>query len=166
MPQQHTHNTTPFTTKQHPIILICDHITSPANIGGLFRICDAFGIAKLVFNHEIDLTSPRLKKTARNTFKNVVHQYEEHLNTYINALKDQGYQAVGLEITSNSIPIQSFVPQNDFKLALIIGGEQHGLSEKLLPLLDSCLHIEMFGHNSSMNVTQATAIALYELTKT
>ncbi|MDC8004166.1 TrmH family RNA methyltransferase [Aureisphaera galaxeae] len=166
MNTQHTHTTTPFSPTQHPIVVICNQVTGPANIGGLFRICDAFGIERLVFDHEIDLTSPRLRKTARNTFSTVNHSVEEDLPTYIATLKEQGYRAIGLEITSESRPIQSLEFEKGEKITLVIGGERLGISESVLNALDDCAHIEMFGANSSMNVTQATAVALFELTKT
>ncbi len=137
----------------------------PANIGGLFRICDAFGIEKLVFNTQVDVSSPRLKKTARSTYNDVFFEIQENLPTYIKTLKNNSYLVIGLEITSNSKPVQTQEIPEGSKVALVIGNEQHGLSEAVLQSLDSCVHIEMFGANSSMNVTQATAIALYELTK-
>ena len=46
-----------------------------------------------------------------------------------------------------------------------IGNERQGVSERILKQVQEVVHIEMFGKNSSMNVAQATAIALYELTK-
>jgi tRNA G18 (ribose-2'-O)-methylase SpoU len=46
-----------------------------------------------------------------------------------------------------------------------LGNERLGVSEQLLKQVQHTAHIEMFGANSSMNVAQATAIALYELTK-
>ena len=48
---------------------------------------------------------------------------------------------------------------------MVVGAERYGISENILNILDDCYHIEMYGQNSSMNVAQATSIALYELTK-
>ncbi|MEJ6791494.1 MAG: adenylyl-sulfate kinase, partial [Lacinutrix sp.] len=47
----------------------------------------------------------------------------------------------------------------------IIGDENFGISESILKQCDTTIHINMFGQNSSMNVVQATNIALYEITK-
>lgn len=47
----------------------------------------------------------------------------------------------------------------------VIGDEQLGISQSVLNELDHTIHIEMFGTNSSTNVTPAAAIALFELTK-
>ena len=50
-------------------------------------------------------------------------------------------------------------------IAIVIGDENFGVSESILKISDDIIHIDMYGHNSSMNVVQATNIALYELTK-
>ena len=49
-------------------------------------------------------------------------------------------------------------------IALIAGSEVSGISPELLEAAHQTAHIEMYGTNSSMNVVQATAIGLYELT--
>lgn len=166
MNQQHSHQTTPFSEKKHRLTLICDGVSSPANIGGLFRLCDAFGVEMLIFcNAEIDLSSPRLRKTARQTQLLVPYKETPDISNFITELKTENYHIIGLEITSESIPIQQLQLPKDSKIALVVGSEQHGISEATLTKLDQAIHVEMFGANSSMNVTQATAIALFELTK-
>jgi len=71
---------------------------------------------------------------------------------------------VSLEITTDSRPIHTH-NFHQTPLALIIGDENHGISEAVLNQSDNVIHIDMFGQNSSMNVVQATSIALYEITK-
>ena len=46
-----------------------------------------------------------------------------------------------------------------------VGDENFGVSDHILNYSDAVIHIDMFGQNSSMNVVQATSIALYEMTK-
>ena len=48
---------------------------------------------------------------------------------------------------------------------LVIGDENFGVSDNILSISDAIIHIDMFGQNSSMNVVQATSIALYQITK-
>ena len=50
-------------------------------------------------------------------------------------------------------------------MGLILGDENFGVSEFVLEQCDAVVHINMYGNNSSMNVAQATSIALYEFTK-
>lgn len=153
---------------RHPfhIILVADGVSSPANIGGLFRICDAFGVSKLIVSEaEIDLKSARLRRNARNCEKTVASEEVPNTHDYLRSLKLEGYVLVGLEITSKSIPIQQLELNEEKKYAIVVGNEQFGISEKTIAHFDYVAHIEMFGENSSMNVTQATSIALFEWTK-
>ena len=163
---QHTHRSTPFSERKHDIILICDGVSGPANIGGLLRLGDAFGVQQLSFgNAEIDFTAPRVRRAARNAHTTIPHTIVEDFLGFISELKSEGYFILGLEITSMSRPIQQIDCTKDQKIALVIGNERHGISSEVLALVNETAHIEMFGVNSSMNVTQASAIALFELTK-
>jgi tRNA G18 (ribose-2'-O)-methylase SpoU len=164
MAVQLTHIDTPKSPISFPIILVCDGVQSPANVGAIFRICDAFGISKIIFcNAEINFYSPRLQKTARNTHLYV--SYSEKANTLptIEELKSDGYTIVSLEITDSSKSLEKLPKFNNEKIALVIGNEKQGVSEEVLNTSDWCTHIEMYGKNSSMNVVQATSIALYSI---
>ena len=79
--------------------------------------------------------------------------------------KEKGYAVFALEITDDSLSIDSVNYGSTEKLALILGNEIRGIQQELLELADKRLHINMFGKNSSMNVAQSAGIALYEITK-
>ncbi len=163
---QATHDTTTFEKQGFQIVLVLDGVSSPANIGSLFRLADAFNIEKLIFcGSKVDLKSNRLKRTARATVKNVL--FEEHDNPEVvcKELRQAGYEIFALEITSESIPIQEVNFKENKKVALVLGNERNGIDRTILEMADNSLHINMFGENSSMNVTHATAIALFEITK-
>ncbi len=161
---QLSHHHKAFDKKSFPIILVCDNITKAPNIGSLFRTADAFGIEKLIFCGKDIPLGRRMTKTSRATEKVVRHEVSESILEVVKNLKKQNYTIVSLEITSNSVPIHAYQCPSK-PLALIIGDENHGVSDTVLKLSDVVIHIDMFGQNSSMNVVQASAIALYELTK-
>ena len=50
-------------------------------------------------------------------------------------------------------------------VAVIFGNEVEGVDESLLPLCDGCLEIPQYGTKHSLNVSCATAIVLWELSK-
>lgn len=162
---QLNHYTTDFKPRQFPITIICDNVTNAPNIGSLFRMADAFGVEKLVFCGNSSPLGRKMTKTSRATEKVVAYNVCENVSELINQLKQKDYQIIALEITSKSIPIDSYSFSKKQPIALIIGDENFGVSETLLSLTDAIIHISMFGQNSSMNVVQATNIALYEMTK-
>lgn len=157
--------TSKFRKHQFPIILICDNVTNAPNIGSLFRIADAFGIEKVVFCGEHIHLGRKMTKTSRATENYVNYEVVPSALEIAQTLKNKNYQLIALEITSESQSIHNYQLTSKQPLAIIIGDEIHGVSDELLELCDAVVHIEMYGNNSSMNVVQATSIALYEFTK-
>jgi len=144
------------------IHLLCMGLQSPANIGAVFRIADAFGVHQLQFTTPIDLASHRLRKMARETHKIVPYRIITSVIDTLQEYIEDGYTLVALELTGASIPILE-MPKAQSNILLIIGHEKYGIPSEILEIVNYTIHIPMFGHNSSMNVAQATAIALYEL---
>ncbi|TVZ51314.1 TrmH family RNA methyltransferase [Dokdonia sp. Hel_I_53] len=148
------------------IVIVCDHITSPANMGSIFRLSDAFGVKELIFHGEQpDINSNRLRRIARNTEKKVCFRESVHIVETLREMKEKGYTSFAVEITSESVPLQSADFNNHDKILLIVGNERNGVSAETLNEVNNVVHIKMFGTNSSMNVSQATGIALYEITR-
>jgi tRNA G18 (ribose-2'-O)-methylase SpoU len=160
---QLTHANTHFEKRSFPITIVCDHIYFQQNLGSLFRIGEAFGIEKIIFiGKDIPLTPRKINKTSRSTHLQIPHSIIEETIEAI-ALLQEKYHIIALEITSTSNPIQQLsVPKNK-KVALLIGNEIEGISSDLLAIANQITHITMYGNNSSMNVVQATSIALYEI---
>ena len=164
--KQHTHQSYPSNPKKFNITVVCDHLSSPANVGSVFRLCDAFGILSLVFiGTEPDLSSTRLKRTARATLECTPTSYFETFNAYMASLDPDKINLIALEHTHNSIPLEQLDLNPPGDLILVIGNERTGVSSLVLEQVSHTVHINMFGENSSMNVAQATAIALYGLTQ-
>lgn len=162
---QLNHEENQFDSKKFPITLVCDTIHFQQNIGSLFRIGEAFGIEKIIFlGKDIPLNPRKINKTSRSTHLHVPYSVTEETNTLIDYLLENEYEIIALEITSNSKPLKEVLIPNSKKTALLIGSEINGISNDLLSIANQTVHINMFGNNSSMNVVQATSIALYELT--
>lgn len=166
MQQQLTHEETFFTEQKFPITLICDGITYQPNIGSVFRVCEAFGVAKVIFVGEnIALTPRKINRTSRATHLQVPHQVAtlDEAETFLQEAKDNS-EIIALEITDKSKPLKDIALPKNKPIVLIAGGEVNGISEVLLKLANQTAHITMYGKNSSMNVVNAVGIALYEIT--
>ncbi len=159
------HYSTNFKNQKFPITVICENVTNAPNIGSLFRTADAFGIEELIFCGENIPLGRKMTKTSRATEKSVNYREEKDALTVVSELKEKDYFVISLEITSKSEALVDFQFPKDKPIVLIIGDENFGVSEAILNLSDAIIHIDMFGQNSSMNVVQATSVALYEITK-
>ena len=164
MPEQLNHDQNRFSQRSFPITVVCDGIHSASNTGSLFRISEAFGVEEIIFCVYLPEFSRRMEKTARATHKRVPYRFEPETTVALEQLKLEGYRIVALEITNNSIPVRDLPVNSSEKIALLLGGENHGIAHEHLELADDHIHIDMFGVNSSMNVSMAAGICLYELT--
>ena len=162
--EQLSHETTPLQSGDFPFVLVCDGITSPANAGSLFRLCDALGIRHLYFcNSNLNFESSRFKRTARSTETNIPFTANLTSLEVLSRLEENDFYLVGLELTTTSIPLSTFDVKSIKKIALVLGNERSGISQQVLEKIKETIHIPMHGKNSSMNVAQAAAIAAYSL---
>ena len=164
--EQRQHHNTPFVKRSFNISVITDGVQSPANLGGLIRLLEAFGIADLYCcNTALNLNSGRLKRSARSAEKNVQITECETAVQAIRQIKEKqaNTRIIGLEITENSEPLSKLQLSASGHIALVLGSEARGISESVIEQLDNVYHIEMYGSNSSMNVTHAAGICLYSM---
>lgn len=169
---QLTHNEHHPSGSKFPLSIIVSDLSSPLNVGSLFRLCDALGIGKLFLCGDTPVPpNSKINKTSRSTEKYVDYEYHADAERLVTGLKAAGSFIISLEITTSSININSdeFVAalknklQNKQPFVLILGAENEGVSETLLSLSDIIVSIPMHGVNSSMNVVSAASIACFEI---
>ena len=159
------HYSSKFEKNQFAIILVTDNVARPANVGSIFRIADAFGVEKLILGGSTIELNRKVWNTSRATEKVVNFEQIENSENVIKNLKKEGYSVICLEITKDSKSISEIQLEYNHKIVLVVGSERYGIKHEILTCADSIYHIPMYGQNSSMNVAQATSIALYEITK-
>ncbi len=163
------------------ITLLAHDIRSTHNVGAFFRTCDGLGIDRIIFSgytpyptleddtrlpHFADKLTRQIHKTALGAETTVTFERFETLNDALNNVKDS--ILVALEQSDNSLtPKQVFAELNKVsgqkEVVLIVGNEIHGVSKEILASVDYIMEIPMHGSKESLNVSVATAIALYEL---
>lgn len=154
------------STQKFPLCYLVHDIDVPMNIGSLFRVADALGVAKLYLTGTTPVPpSWLIRKTSRATEKAVPYEYHHDPLPIVTQLKGEGYTVVALEITSQSQDIRELDIAPQQKICLILGSEKTGVDHALLEQADKIVHIPMHGQNSSMNVAMACAIATFEITR-
>lgn len=158
------------------IVVLAHDIRSIHNVGSLFRTCEGLGVSKLYLTgytpypkhsqdkrlpHLSDKINQQIHKTALGAETAIPWEYQENAPDVLAKLKSRGFTVAALEQTERSMPLADFLPPE--KVALMIGNEVSGLDASLLSKAEVCLEIPMFGQKESFNVTQAAAMALYQL---
>jgi len=146
-----------------PIVVVLDNIRSGLNIGSFFRTCDAFSIEKIILTG-ITATPPHreITKTAIGATESVAWEYEEDVLACIRKLKEQSYTIYGIEQTNASIPLTEISQLHIEKpVALVFGNEVNGLSDAILPVIDTSVEIQQYGTKHSLNVSVCAGICLW-----
>lgn len=103
------------------LILITNLIDSPANLGGLTRTSEIYGIKQLVINNSNVLCSKEYKSLSMSAeeWVDIIEIKEKDLIAYLQQLKLQSYTLIGLEQTDSSRMLNDFkFPQ---KSVLLLG---------------------------------------------
>jgi len=110
--------------------------------------------------HLADKLHRQIEKTALGATASVAFEYHDNLLTW---LKSNTLPLVALEQDRRSVPIDTFIPPEEF--VLVLGEEVDGIPIELLRECESIVEIPMVGSKESFNVSIAAAIALYALNR-
>lgn len=166
------------------ITLVAHDIRSTHNVGAFFRTCDGLGVKQILFSgytpyptfegdsrmpHFADKITRQIHKTALGAESTVDFKVYDHLQDALEHLKKRDTVLVALEQFPGSATPNECVDRlkhayKNRPLALIVGNEIHGVDDATLQQMDMIMEIPMLGVKESLNVSVATAIALYSLT--
>lgn len=153
--------------RQQGIIVILEDIHDPHNAAAILRTCDALGIQNIwfIFEKEAKYNPKRIgKATSSSANKWVDMEIFSSASSCIRALKKQGYTIIVTALTpsATSLLAHQFVEK---KIAIVVGNEHDGVSEEMQTSADTIITIPMLGFVQSVNVSVATAIVLWEITR-
>ncbi len=142
------------------LILICDRIVDPHNLGALIRSAEASGASGVVIpkDRSAGINSTVLKASAGAAWKLPIAQVT-NLTRSIGQLKEAGYWVVGASMDGDRS-----LWDVDFKspTAIVIGGEEKGISRLVLESCDLLARIPMRGSIESLNASVAGALFMFE----
>ncbi|WP_353150397.1 RNA methyltransferase [Flavobacterium sp.] len=138
--------------------LALDNIKDPGNMGTIIRLCDWFGISKIVCSEEtVDLYNPKVVQATMGSLARVEVEYT-NLAAY---LKATDLEIFGTFMEGENI-YKKVVPDSGI---LVMGNEANGISSEIEKLITQKIAIPRFGNlqqTESLNVATATAIFLSE----
>ena len=147
-----------------PVIIVLDNIRSLFNVGAIFRTADAFRISQ-IYLCGITARPPHreIQKTALGATESVKWQYFQNTSKAIEKLKDEGYRIIAIEQTDESMELEKWNCSNMERMALVFGNEVNGISEQILPMIDSCVEIVQYGTKHSLNVSVSAGIIIWHV---
>ena len=142
-----------------PLVLVCESIEKPGNIGAMLRTADACGAdAVLICNQKCDLYNPNLIRASLGAVftKKIIIVSNEEAGEW---LKQHGFKIFTAQLQDS---VNYYETEMTGACAIVMGSEANGLTSYWREISDAKIKIPMLGELDSLNVSVSAAVLCYE----
>ena len=144
-----------------PLLLVLDGIQDPHNLGACLRTAEAAGVHAVILPKDRSAgLSPVARRAASGAAEVLPILIVTNLARVLRRLKDKGVWLLG---TSDQAEQSLYEADLSGAMALVLGSEEKGMRRLTSELCDFLVRIPMHGSVSSLNVSVATGICLFEM---
>ena len=146
-----------------PFLLVLDGVTDPHNLGACLRTADAAGVHAVIVPKDKSATlSPIVRKVACGAAESIPLIQVTNLSRTLKAMQDAGVWIVG---TAGEAEQSIYACKLIGPVALVMGAEDKGMRRLTRENCDELIKLPMAGSVSSLNVSVATGVCLYEMVR-
>lgn len=145
---------------KNPFLLILDRVSDVRNFGAIARTAECVGVDAIIIPQKGSASvNADAVKTSAGALYNIPVCKEDNLKKTVRFLQDSGIRIICATEKS-----KDFIYDADFKspLAIVMGSEEDGISDEILRIADSNVKLPMNGKTSSLNVSVACGVFLFE----
>jgi 23S rRNA (guanosine2251-2'-O)-methyltransferase len=143
-----------------PLIVICDHLNDPQNLGAIVRSAEVFGAHGVIIpkRRSVSVTATAVKASAGACLHMPIVRCT-NLHATIEELKKAGVWIYGADGAGDRLLAETDLTS---AAAIVMGSEGDGMSRLTRDDCDFLVRIPMLGKVNSLNVSAAAAVFLYE----
>ena len=143
-------------------IVVLDKVMNPTNVGAIIRSAAALGMDAVLLTP--GSSDPLYRRAARVSMGTVFQiEWTFLADDSMDEIKSLGFKTVAMALKDDSLSINDPALAKEEKLAVIMGTEGDGLSDKTISDCDFTVKIPMYHGVDSLNVAAASAVAFYQL---
>lgn len=142
-------------------VAVIDSVVDTTNIGAIFRSAAALGIDAVVLTPTS--CDPLNRRAVRVSMGSVFLVPWTWVSPDLSELRRLGYETVAMALTDRSVPVDDPSLRNVDRMAIVLGTEGDGLSDRAIADADHVVRIPMSHGVDSLNVAAASAVAFWEL---
>jgi 23S rRNA (guanosine2251-2'-O)-methyltransferase len=147
-----------------PFLLVCDGVTDPRNLGAMLRSADGAGVTGVIVpRHRSARISPTVTKTAVGAIEYLTFSDVGGIPTAVDQLNRAGVLTVGLAGESKDSIYD--LDLGSGPVAIVVGGEEKGLSSLTRKRCATVVSIPQLGRISSLNAGVAVSVAAFEVAR-
>jgi 23S rRNA (guanosine2251-2'-O)-methyltransferase len=147
-----------------PFLLALDEVTDPQNLGALLRTAECAGATGVLLpRHRSAHVTPTVAKAAAGAVEHLPMALVPGLPAALARAKELGVWVVGLDASGDSSLFD--LPVATEPVVVVLGAEGHGLGRLTRARCDLVAGIPLRGRLSSLNVSAAGALALFEVAR-
>ncbi|HZK66684.1 MAG TPA: 23S rRNA (guanosine(2251)-2'-O)-methyltransferase RlmB, partial [Chloroflexota bacterium] len=146
-----------------PAVLLLDTVQDPQNLATLLRMSEAVGLDGVVLPKRRSVhVTPSVVRSSAGAVEHLPIIQVPNLPRAAEELKKAGLWVVGIDMDGDRFPWEL-----DMRgpIALILGGEDHGIGQLLKEHCDFLVRLPMAGKVNSLNVATAGSVVLYEMVR-
>jgi RNA methyltransferase, TrmH family len=150
------------TAAYNNVIIALENINDPGNLGSILRNCDWFGFDSVLLTENCaEIFNPKVIRSSAGSVFNINAAEVTNFYTRLGELKEDGYKILCADLNGENIYRMKW----NGKFVVAFANEANGPTEELIKISDSCITIPGKGKSESLNVANATAVILSEISK-
>lgn len=145
------------------LVVICEEVRDPGNLGTILRAADAAGADAVVLTgRTVDPFNSKVVRSTTGSMFHVPFAVDADLADVAGRARGAGMRVVAADVKGDDLLADRAAGGLAGPVAWVFGNEARGLSDEDLALCDGALKLPIYGQAESLNLATAASVCLYE----